>query len=100
MNVVSFDTNIPQNEGIKIIFKAFKNFYRQPIRTHYLPEMLRLILKENFFHFSGKHYLQTHGTAMGTKTAVSIPLPTFSWHILKQQRYAKPSLYQQFGNAT
>ena len=81
MNVMSLDTNIPQNEGIKIIFKA----YEKPIGTHYLPEMLRLILKENFFHFSGKHYLQTHGTAMGTKTAVSIPLPTFSWHILKQE---------------
>ena len=39
--------------------------------------MLRLILKENFFHFIGKHYLQNHGTAMGTKTAVSIPLPIF-----------------------
>ena len=58
---------------------------RQPIPTHYLPEMLRLILKSNFFHFSGKHYLQDHGTAMGTKTAVLIPLPIFSWHILKQQ---------------
>ena len=58
---------------------------RQPIPTHYLPEMLRLILKENFFHFSGKHYLQNHGTAVGTRTAVLIPLPIFSWHVLKQQ---------------
>ena len=33
--------------------------------------MFRLILKENSFQFNGKHYLQTHGTAMGTKTAVS-----------------------------
>ena len=32
--------------------------------------MLRLILKENFSHFNEKHYPQTHGTAMGTKTAV------------------------------
>ena len=39
--------------------------------------MLRLILKENFFLFSGKHYLQNHGTAMGTKSAVLIPLPIF-----------------------
>ena len=39
--------------------------------------MLRLILKENFFHFNGKPYLQNHGTAIGTKTAVSIPLPIF-----------------------
>ena len=33
--------------------------------------MLRLIIKENSFQFNGKHYLQTHGTAMGIKTAVS-----------------------------
>ena len=33
--------------------------------------MLRLILKENSFHFNGKHFLQTHRTAMGTKMAVS-----------------------------
>ena len=59
----------------------WKFLQRQPIPTHYLPEMLRLILKENFFHFNGKHYLQNHGTAMGTKTAVLIPLPIFSWHI-------------------
>ena len=33
----------------------------------YFPEMLnRVILKENFFHFKGKHYLQNHGTAIGT----------------------------------
>ena len=63
----------------------WKFLQRQPIPTHYLPEMLRLILKENFFHFNGKHYLQNHGTVMGTKTAVLIPLPIFLWHILKQQ---------------
>ena len=63
----------------------WKFLQRQPTPTHYLPEMLKLILKENFFHFSGKHYLQNHGTAVGTKTAVLIPLPIFSWHILKQQ---------------
>ena len=33
--------------------------------------MLQLILKENSFQFNGKHYLQTHGTAMGTKMAVA-----------------------------
>ena len=33
--------------------------------------MLRLILQETSFQFNGKDFLQTHGTAMGTKTAVS-----------------------------
>ena len=32
--------------------------------------MLKLNFKENFSHFNGKHYLQTHETAMETKTAV------------------------------
>ena len=73
MDVTSFYTNIPPNEGIEIVCKAYENFYKDnlPIPTHYLGEMLRLILKENSFQFNGKHYLQTHGTAMDTKTAVS-----------------------------
>ena len=29
------------------------------------------MLQENSFQFNGKDFLQTHGTAMGTKTAVS-----------------------------
>ena len=36
-----------------------------------LREMLGLILNENSFQFNGKNYLQTHGTAMGNKMAVS-----------------------------
>ena len=60
----------PQNEGIKIICKTWKFIRRQPIPTHYLLEMPRIILKENFLHFNGKHYLQTEEKAIGTKTAV------------------------------
>ena len=40
-------------------------------RQHPLREMLRLILQENSFQFNGKDFLQTHGTATETKTAVS-----------------------------
>ena len=80
MDVMSLETNMPQNEGImKLSVTSIRKFLqRKPIPTHNFPEMLRLILKENFFHFNGKHYLQNHGTAMGTKTAVLIPLPIFS----------------------
>ena len=44
---------------------------KQTSHTLYLRDMLGLILKENSFHFNGKNYLQTHGTAMETKMAVS-----------------------------
>ena len=62
-----------RNEGITIVCKSNEKFHlnKPPIPILYLRDMLRLILKEIYFHFNGKNYLQTHGTAMGTKMAVS-----------------------------
>ena len=101
MDVTSFYTNIPQNEGIEIVCKAYEmNFYKDnpPIPTHYLREMLRLILKENSFQFNGKHYLQTHGTAMGTKTAVSFA-NIFMAHIettILSRTVFKPTVWKRY----
>ena len=52
---------------------AYEKSYgeKPPIPSQHLREMLRLILKENSFQFNGKNYLQTHGTATGTKMAVA-----------------------------
>ncbi|XP_068708250.1 uncharacterized protein [Montipora foliosa] len=73
MDVTSLYTNIPQEEGITTVCKAYEDFYQNhlPIPTKFLRQMLCLILKENSFQFNGRHYLQTHGTAMGTKMAVA-----------------------------
>ena len=73
MDVSSLYTNIPQEEGMNIVCKAYEKFHKHntPIPTHYLREMLGLILNENSFQFNGENFLQTHGTAMGTKMAVS-----------------------------
>ena len=73
MDVSSLYTNIPQEEGTNIVCEAYEKFhnYNTPIPTHHLREMLGLILKENSFQFNEENYLQTHGTAMGTKMAVS-----------------------------
>ena len=62
MDVTSLYTNIPQEEGIHIVCTAYDNFHKNnpPIPTKYLREMLRLILNENSFQFSGRHYLKTH----------------------------------------
>ena len=101
MDVTSLYTNIPQNEGIEIVCKAYEvNFYKDnpPIPTHYLREMLRLILKENSFQFNGKHYLQTHGTAMGTKTAVSFA-NIFMAHIettILSRTVFKPTVWKRY----
>ena len=73
MDVTSLYTNITQEEGIQTVCKAYVSFYQNkiPIPTPLLERALRLILQENSFQFNGKNYLQTHGTAMGTKMAVA-----------------------------
>ena len=73
LDVTSLYTNIPQEEGINTVCRAYKNFYgdNTPIPTQSLRECRRLILQENSFEFNDKNYLQIHGTAMGTKMAVA-----------------------------
>ena len=73
MDVNSLYTNIPQEEGINTVCEAYESFYKNdtPIPAHSLAGLLRLVLQEHSFQFKEKNYLQTHGTAMGTKVAVS-----------------------------
>ena len=102
MDVTSLYTNIPQNEGIEVVCKTYENFYKDnpPIPTHYLWEMLRLILKENSFQFNGKDYLQTHGTAMDTKTSVSFA-NIFMAHIetaILSKSVFKPTVWKRYIN--
>ena len=59
---------------------------------------MRLILKENSFKFNDKHYLQTHGIAMGTKIAVAFAV-IFMAHIEKQllaNSPHKPLIWKRF----
>ena len=57
MDVTSLYINIPQEEGIKTIRKAYVTHYKDkpPIPTQSLERALRLILKENSYHFYGKN---------------------------------------------
>ena len=100
MDVTSLYTNIPQEEGITTVCAAYKEFYdkKPPIPTEYLREMLGLILQENSFQFNGKDYLQTHGTAMGTKMAVAfanIFMAKIEKEILRQSD-TKPIFWKRF----
>ena len=91
MDVRSLYTNIPQREGITTVCHAYEEFHQgnPPVYTRFLSEMLSLILQENSFQFNGKDYLQTHGTAMGTKMAVAsanIFMAKIEKEILRQSR--------------
>ena len=72
MDVRRLYTNIPQEEGINIVCTVYETFYNDtpPIPKRLLGKAPRLILQENSFQFNKRNYLQTHGTAMGTKIAV------------------------------
>ena len=100
MDVTSLYTNIPQEEGIEVVCKAYEKFYSNnpPIRHVSLMKCLVLILKENSFRFNGEHFLQTHGTAMGTKMAVSfanIFMAEIETRII-QQSNTKPRVWNRY----
>ena len=56
-DATSLYTNIPQEEGITLVCQACETFHdKNPLTaTHYLRQMLSLVLKENSFHFNGKN---------------------------------------------
>jgi len=91
LDLSSLYTNIPQEEGIDIVCRFYKDHYEQklPIPTNDLQELMWLILEENSFKFNEKHVLQTHVIAMGTKMAVAFSV-IFMADLEKQLLAASP----------
>ncbi|CAN8013568.1 unnamed protein product [Ixodes persulcatus] len=70
MDVASLYTNIPHQDGIDAVIKAYsKDPPTIRINNDVLATLIRLVLENNNFEFEGRHFLQTRGTAMGTKMA-------------------------------
>ncbi|XP_048589460.1 uncharacterized protein LOC125573153 [Nematostella vectensis] len=99
-DVCALYTNIPQDEGIEVVCQQYEQHYNPvlPVPTESLRELMGLILKENSFKFNDKHYLQTHGIAMGTKMAVAFSV-IYTAHIeeelLRLSPY-KPLVWKRF----
>jgi hypothetical protein len=74
LDVTFLYTNIPNDEGLlaakETLEKTRPDPNLKPSNTSLL-KLLDFVLKMNNFKFSGKHYLQKGGTAMGMKTALS-----------------------------
>ena len=68
---VFYFLNIPHNEGIDACRRFLGTRTDKHIPTETLCDHLRIILTMNNFTFNQHHYLQIHGTAMGTKMAPS-----------------------------
>ena len=71
LDVSSLYTNIPHVEGIVACIEALNTRETQSPPTADLAELISEILNKNAFVFGEQHYLQVHGTAMGTRIAPS-----------------------------
>lgn len=100
LDISSLYTNIPQDVGIDVVCRYYEDHYEHKltILTSDLQELMRLILEENSFKFNGKHFVQTHDIAMGTKMAVAFSV-IFMADLEKQLLAAnplKPLLWKRF----
>ena len=77
LDVTSLYTDIPQSEGIEACRFFLRKRNDKHIPTETLCDLIQIILNMNNFTFNNKHYLQKHGTALGTKMAPSVHLPIF-----------------------
>ena len=69
MDVKTLYNSIPHSDGIEAckIFKIENGF--TSIEISNITKIIDFILTHNYFEFNDKSYIQTHGTAMGTKMA-------------------------------
>lgn len=69
LDVTSLYTNIPQEEGINTLCKAYQTFYGEntPIPTQSVRRILKLILQENSFEFNGKNTRNRNGYKDGSR---------------------------------
>ena len=112
-DVTSLYTNIPHDEGIHSILHHLDK--HRDITPNFTPRnrivhtFLHFILKYNYFDFLDKHYLQTQGTAMGTKMAPpyanlfmasieSSLTASFTNHILLWKRFIDDIFFIWHGN--
>ena len=71
LDVSSLFTNISHKEVINACKHFLRTSSHKTIPTSTLCDLIRMILTVNNLSFNDNHYLQIHGTAMGTKMAPS-----------------------------
>jgi hypothetical protein len=71
MDVVNMYPSIPHEDGIRSTLEIYSKLEtsQQCMKTETLESLLRVVLEHNVFEFNSKYYIQTNGTAIGTKMA-------------------------------
>ena len=96
MDVSALYTSIPHDDGIAATHTALQSAnYTSPDD---IARLIRFILDHNYFTFYGHHYIQTHGTAMGTRFAPQYA--NLFMHRLEQDflstQHLQPLLYTRY----
>ncbi|PIK47905.1 hypothetical protein BSL78_15235 [Apostichopus japonicus] len=76
-DVTSLYTNIPHAEGIAATCAALSKKVHPCPPISDIKALMQQVLTKNNFTFMDKHYLQRHGTAMGTRMAPSYCMPVY-----------------------
>ena len=71
MDVVGLYNNIPHADGLTACRTMLDRRQLQDPPTDAVISLAKLVLELNAFQYDGSFYLQTHGTAMGTRMAPS-----------------------------
>ena len=100
VDVKSLYTNIDNEDGIRACYQAWLTQDDDPQQppAEVLKYLLELVLKLNTLEFNEKFYLQTRGTAMGSKAAPAYA-NTFMGYLentILQTANIKPLLYKRF----
>ncbi|XP_062836681.1 uncharacterized protein LOC134298951 [Anolis carolinensis] len=96
IDVTSLYTNIPLDEARTIIENILRRRTKLQPPTHFLMDLLDIVLEKNYFRFQNQFYFQTFGVAMGSPLAPSIA-NLFMAH-LENTILHNPSLNMYYSN--
>jgi hypothetical protein len=71
MDVKGLYPSVPKSEGLEACRKALKSKMDHEIPTEEILTIIDLVLTHNNFSFQSKHYVQTEGTAIGSRLGMN-----------------------------
>jgi hypothetical protein len=98
MDVKALYPSIPIQETLEACREALDNRKQPDIPTDAIMEMVKMVLENNTFSFNDQNYIQTDGTAIGSKLGKNLACTYMGvWEkVLLQMATQKPILYLRF----
>ena len=96
MDVKALYPSVPRKEAREAAEKALEKRSNKDIPTDEVLRMMDMVLENNNFSFNGKHYVQTEGTAIGSRLGMNYTSVYLgSWeNILFENSKTKPIFFR------